>query len=243
MIKADWGLSDAHLGSLTGVVALMVGVLIFPLSVAADRWGRVRLLVGSALLWSVATLFCAFADSYSQMLVGRFFVGVGEAAYGSVGAAVILGLFAPERRAALTGTFMSGAMFGSVAGVSLGGVIAVNFGWRWTFGVMAIVGLVLVVVFRSFVNEQRLALYQHPDDGAQTPSAAGDVQVPLSSLFKGVSVIAAYLASGMQLFVAGALLTWLPSYVNRYYDLAPDKAALLAAVFVLIIGIGMAGCG
>ena len=242
ILKAEWDLSDAHLGSLTGIVALMVGVLIFPLSVAADRWGRVRMLVASAALWSAATLFCAFADSYGEMLVGRFFVGVGEAAYGSIGAAVIVGLFAPERRASLTGAFMSGAMFGSVVGVSLGGVIAVNFGWRWAFGAMAIIGFVLVVAFRTLVNESRIALYRHPDD-VQTPSAADGRRAPLSSLFKGVAVISTYLGSGLQLFVAGALLTWLPSYVNRYYDLAPDRAALLAAVFVLLIGIGMVGCG
>ncbi|MGO4202769.1 MFS transporter [Rhodococcus sp. TAF43] len=243
ILKSEWDLSDANLGSLTGVVALMVGMLTFPLSVAADRWGRVRMLVASAALWSVATLFCAFAGSYSQLLVGRFFVGVGEAAYGSIGAAVVVGLFAPHLRASLTGAFMSGGMFGSVAGVALGGVIAVNFGWRWAFGAMAIIGLVLVVAFRSCVSERRLALYQHPDDGVQTPSDAGDVRVPLSSLFKGTSVISAYIGSGLQMFVGGALMTWLPSYVNRYYDLPPDKAALMASAFVLMIGVGMIGCG
>lgn len=243
ILKSEWDLSDAHLGSLTGVVALMVGMLTFPLSVAADRWGRVRMLVASAALWSVATLFCAFADSYGQMLVGRFFVGVGEAAYGSIGAAVVVGLFAPRMRASLTGAFMSGGMFGSVAGVALGGVIAVNFGWRWAFGAMAIIGLVLVVAFRSCVTERRLALHQHPDDGIQTPDDAGDVRVPLSSLFKGASVISAYAGSGLQMFVGGALMTWLPSYINRYYDLSPDKAALMASAFVLMIGIGMIGCG
>src|SRR4030095_8850014 len=42
LLKAEWSLSDAQLGLLSGVVALMVGVLTFPLSLAADRWGRVR---------------------------------------------------------------------------------------------------------------------------------------------------------------------------------------------------------
>ena len=42
LLKVEWALSDAELGLLSGVVALMVGLLTFPLSLAADRWGRVR---------------------------------------------------------------------------------------------------------------------------------------------------------------------------------------------------------
>ena len=41
LLKTTWNLSDTQLGSLSSVVALMVGVLTFPLSVLADRWGRV----------------------------------------------------------------------------------------------------------------------------------------------------------------------------------------------------------
>lgn len=39
LLKAEWSLSDAQLGLLSGIVAIMVGVLTFPLSLAADRWG------------------------------------------------------------------------------------------------------------------------------------------------------------------------------------------------------------
>ena len=85
LLKAEWALSDGQLGSLSGVVALMVGLLTFPLSLLADRWGRIRSLTIMAILWSLATFLCGLAQSYGQMLVGRIFVGVGEAAYGSVG--------------------------------------------------------------------------------------------------------------------------------------------------------------
>ena len=77
-------------------------------------------------------------------MLARVFIGVGEAAYGSVGLAVVLAVFPVYRRAALTGAFMAGGSFGSVLGVALGGALAVQFGWRWSFGAMAILGLVLV---------------------------------------------------------------------------------------------------
>ena len=98
LLKAEWGLSDTQLGSLSGIVALMVGLLTFPLSLAADRWGRVASLKVMALLWTLATLACGMADSFGSMFAARFLVGVGEAAYGSVGIAVVLSVFPAHLR-------------------------------------------------------------------------------------------------------------------------------------------------
>src|SRR5689334_3636345 len=64
LLKAEWGLTDSQLGSLNSVVALMVGLLTFPLSIVADRWGRVRSLVLMAVIWSLATVLCAVAVNY-----------------------------------------------------------------------------------------------------------------------------------------------------------------------------------
>src|SRR6478736_10527445 len=59
LLKSEWSLSDGQLGLLSGVVAIMVGLLTFPLSLIADRWGRVKSLTAMAVLWSLATLLCA----------------------------------------------------------------------------------------------------------------------------------------------------------------------------------------
>lgn len=236
ILKSEWTLTDTHLATLSSVVALMVGLLTFPLSIVADRWGRVRSLVVMAVLWSVATLLCALSTGYGQMLGARFLVGVGEAAYGSVGIAVVLGVFARRRHAALSGAFMAGGSFGSVLGVGLGGVLAVQFGWRWAFVAMAAFGLVLVALFALLVTEKRLA--RHAQVTEEAPGRA-----PLSSLFTNPPVWCAYLGSGLQMFTAAVLLSWTPSYFNRYYGLGPDKAAGLAAGAVLLVGSGMIVCG
>ena len=85
LLKSEWMLTDSQLGWLSGIVALMVGLLTLPLSFLADRFGRVKSLTIMAVLWSLATLGCALAENYGQMFTARFLVGVGEAAYGSVG--------------------------------------------------------------------------------------------------------------------------------------------------------------
>jgi MFS family permease len=93
LIKQEWALSDTRLGALTGVVALVVGVLAVPLSLLGDRIGRVRAVQLMAGVWSLATLACALAANYGQLLAARVILGVGEAAYGSVGLAVVLAVF------------------------------------------------------------------------------------------------------------------------------------------------------
>ncbi|QCP54839.1 MFS transporter [Trinickia violacea] len=245
LLKTAWHLSDTQLGSLSSVVALMVGILTFPLSVLADRWGRVRSIALMAAMWSLATLGCAISTNFGEMLAARAFVGIGEAAYGSVGVALVLSIFPARLRATLTAAFMAGGAFGSVLGMALGGVVAVHLGWRWSFGAMAIVGIVLVVLYRLVVTEKRLTPLQPARAFAQPGSA--DIRASLSTLlrelFSSKSVVCAYVGSGLHLLVPAALWAWMPSFLNRYYGMAPGKAAVGAAGFVLVTGLGMVVCG
>jgi len=242
VLKAEWTLTDTQLGSLSSIVALLVGLLTFPLSVVADRWGRVKSVTLMAALWSLATLGCALAANYNQMFIARFCVGVGEAAYGSVGIALILSIFPAHLRSTLSSAFMAGGPVGSVVGMAFGGVIAAQFGWRWAFGAMAAFGLALVILYALVVREKRLCPHGGTGRVAHRAARPG-LRMIFSGLFASVSVIAAYIGSGLQLFIMASMLAWLPSFLNRYYDLPTDKAGVGAAVFILIGAIGMIVCG
>lgn len=242
LLKAEWALSDAQLGTLSGAVALMVGLLTFPLSLLADRWGRIKSLTVMAVLWSLATLLCGVARSYEQMLAGRILVGVGEAAYGSVGIALVIAVFPARMRAMLSAAFMAGGLFGQVLGVALGGIVAAAHGWRTAFVVIALSGLALAVVFPLLVKERRLdEVAEDVGNPVGQVSAIGVAQ--LRTLVASRSVICAYVASGLQLYAAGALPAWLPTFFVRSYNLPLAKASGLAALFLLITGVGMILCG
>lgn len=239
-LKAEWALTDTQLGLLSGIVALMVGLLTFPLSLLADRVGRIKSLTLMAVIWSLATLGCAVAENYEQMFFARFMVGVGEAAYGSVGIAVVVSVFPRDMRATLSGAFISGGMFGSVLGMALGGVMAQHFGWRWAFAGMALFGLALALLYPIIVRESRIA----PQRAVKAAAAvAGKVRSPLRTLYSSRSVVSAYIASGLQLFVGGTVIVWMPSYLNRFYGMSTDKAGGVAAIIVLCSGVGMILCG
>ena len=238
LLKAEWHLSDGRLGLLSGIVAVMVGLLTIPLSLVADRWGRVRSLALMAILWSVATLICAAAVGYGQMLLGRALVGVGEAAYGSVGIAVVISVFPQRLRATLSAAFMAGGLLGQVLGVAIGAQIAASQGWRTAFLVIGLGGLVLGLLYPLVVRERRIA-----ELAGSASLRAGAQATSLRALFASRSVRLAYLGSGLQLFGAGTLPAWLPSYLNRYYAMPVDRAGRTAAIFLIVCGIGMVLCG
>ena len=237
LLKAEWALTDTQLGSLSGIVALMVGLLTFPLSLLAEWIGRVRSIVAMAVLWSLATMGCAVAESFDQMLLARFLVGLGEAAYGSVGIAVVISVFPVNMRATLTGAFMAGGMAGSVLGMAVGGIFATQFGWRAAFAAMAVFGLALAILYPFIVRQSRISGKKAaaPEGAAPKPSFLKS----LTSLVSTRSVLCAYIGSGLQLFISGAMIVWMPSYLNRYHAMAPDRAAVTAACIVLISGAGM----
>lgn len=240
LLKSEWLLSDSQLGLLSGIVALMVGLLTLPLSLMADRFGRVKSLAIMATLWSLATLGCALAENYQHMLIARFMVGVGEAAYGSVGIAVVVAIFPREMRATLASAFMAGGVFGSFLGMALGGVLAQHYGWRWAFGSMALFGLILAVLYPIVVKEKKIV-------SPNLINAAGEkiaqIKNPLRTIYSSRSVVATYIGSGLQLFVGGSVIVWMPSYLNRYYGMSTDSAGVTSAVIVLFSAVGTILCG
>ena len=95
-LKEHWALSDRQLGALVSIVSVTVAIGAVPLSLLADRWSRVRSIFLMAMVWSLATIACAFAGSYAHLLAARSVVGFGEAAYGTVGVALLSSLFPPS---------------------------------------------------------------------------------------------------------------------------------------------------
>ena len=146
-IKAEWGLSDKQLGALVSVVSVTVALGALPVALFADRVSRVKSIVAMATVWSLATISCLWVRSYGQLVAARAAVGMGEAGYGAVGAALISSHFPSRMRGALMAGFFASASVGSVLGVMLGGAIAARWGWHAAFGVVGVPGLLLALMY------------------------------------------------------------------------------------------------
>lgn len=234
-LKEHWALSDRQLGALVSIVSVTVAIGAVPLSLLADRWSRVRSIFLMALVWSLATIACAFAGSYAHLLAARSVVGLGEAAYGTVGVALLSTLFPPRMRGTVLGAFLAAGMIGSVLGVVLGGFIAQHWGWQAGFGAVGVPGLLLALVFLVVARDYTTV--------ALPPARIGDASgtrfaAVARELFASRSAPLACVGAGMQLLAASTIYAWLPSYMNRSYGLPPDQAGLKAGLVVLAGGLG-----
>lgn len=235
-IKAEWNLSDKQLGALVSIISIVVAVGSIPIALMADRMSRVKSIVVMATTWSMATISCMFTANYSQLFAARAVVGVGEAGYGSVGAALISTLFPKRLRGALLGAFFAAASLGAVLGVVLGGVIAAKWGWKAAFGIVGVPGLVLALLYLLVRDYKTVELTPKLDRVTQT--MGGTLQHIFGTLARTRTLLWLCVGAAMQLIVVSAVWSWLPSYLNRFHGLAPDVAAKQAAVVVLIGALG-----
>jgi MFS family permease len=234
-LKAEWALSDTQLGALVSVVALAVGVLSFPVSLMADRWGRVKSVSLMALLWSVATIGCGLSGNYAALFTARAAVGVGEAGYSSAGGAILVSVFPRRLHGTIINSFLSAALFGSVAGLVLGGALAQQHGWRTAFYIIGAGGLVLSLLYVAGVRETGPVRSQ-----VAAPLPVKDV---LKRLLTTKTALWTYLGSGLMMFIQGALLAWMPSLMNRYYGFDMTRAGTTTGLLVIAGGVGMIAGG
>ncbi len=230
-LKAEWSLSDKQLGGLVSVISLVVAFAGLPVALLADRFSRVRSVFVMATMWSLATVSCMFAGNYSQLFAARAVVGLGEAGYGSVGAALIASLFPSRMRSALLGAFFAAASIGSVLGVLVGGVISTRWGWQAAFGVVGIPGLVMSMLYLGVRDYKTVALT--PELNRATRSTGHLLGHVAKTLTRSRTLLWACLGAAMQLIAVSAIWSWLPSFLNRVHGVAPDMAAKQAALVVL----------
>ena len=240
-LKADWGLTDKQLGVLVSVVSITVALGALPVALFADRASRVKSVVVMAVVWSLATISCMFTRTYGQLLAARATVGLGEAGYGSVGAALIASHFPERMRGALLAAFFASASVGSVLGVMLGGVIAARWGWQAAFGVVGFPGLVLALVY-FFVRDYR-TVELTPTLDLATRSTGGVARHIFKVLSRSRTLLWVCIGGAAQLIVVSAIWSWLPSFLNRVHGIEPAQAGVKAALVVLCGAVGSIAWG
>ncbi|GAB2482202.1 MAG: MFS transporter [Comamonas sp.] len=235
-IKAEWQLSDKQLGLLVSIVSVTVAAGAIPIALLADRTSRVKSIVVMALGWSLACVSCMFTRNYTQLLAARAVVGVGEAAYGSVGAALLASHFPSRMRGALMACFFATGSIGSVLGVVLGGIIATHWGWKAAFGVVGVPGLVLALLYYKVRDYETVRLTASHQQAVQ--SAGGVARSVAGALARTPTVLWTCIGAALQVSVLATVWAWLPSFLNRFHHLPVDQAALKAALVVLSGAVG-----
>ena len=237
-IQADWGIDDAQIPMLSSVVYWTIVGLTLPLSTLVDRWSRRKTIGAMATIWSLATAACAFTGSFGGLMVARGFVGSGEAGYAPGGSAMISAMYPKEKRSWIMGLWNASIPLGAAIGVALGGIIAANWGWKSAFGIVAVPGLLIAILF-FFVKDYKTVPLYKKEAVVDTPkkSRMGFKEL-MKEFFSKPALVFTYFGFTGVVFVTTSILFWLPSYFERMYDLPMEKAAPKASIVMLLAIIG-----
>lgn len=159
-IKQQFHLSDTSLGMLSGFgFAAVYAFAALPIAKWADRGNRRTLIALTLAGWSVMTAFCGLAQSYTQLMFARLGVALTEPGGAAPAQSLLADFFPPERRAtAISLLIQGGSAVGYCIGIVFGGYIAARYGWRMSFLLAALPGLLLAVLVRGFLPEPRCKL-------------------------------------------------------------------------------------
>ena len=234
-IERDWGISHTQSGMLVSAVYWAIVILTFPVSLLVDRWSRTKTISIMAIMWSFATMLCALTGNFMQLFIARLLIGIGEAGYAPGGSAMISGLYPIEKRAKMMGIWNAAIPLGSALGVLLGGMIAVKFGWKHAFGIVAIPGFIVAVLF-MFVKDYKTVDLSFIDNlNNKVKMKNKDI---MKEFISKPSVLYTYFGIASVVFVTTALLTWLPTYIEKTRGVSQDKAGQMASMVMMLAMIG-----
>jgi predicted MFS family arabinose efflux permease len=204
----------------------------------SDRTSRKRLLIVLVLAWSVVTAGSGLAWGFTSLLVFRALTGLGEGGYFPTAVSVIGDLFAPNQRGKAIALHGLCTTLGGSAGFALGGLLAERVGWRASFFVAIVPGLLLALVMaRRFREPERGAMLKE-----ETLADAGAPARPYLRIVTSPPVLLISLAAGAAAFSTLGLTTFMVSFLTEERGLDLGLAGTLTGLaFAFTIAGQLAG--
>ena len=235
-IKVDLGLNDTQIGLMTGLAfAIFYTVLGLPIARLADRANRVTIISIALTIWSGMTVLCGYAQNFTQMLLARIGVGVGEAGCSPPAHSLIADYYPPEKRASALSIYALGIPVGSILGYLAGGWIAEFYGWRMAFLIVGLPCVALAIAFKMLVREPLRGMSE--PGGASTVAEQPPFAHTVRTLLGNRTMLHLAMGGALTSFVGYGLGQWLPAYFIRIHGMG---LAETATFFGLVIGVASA---
>lgn len=238
-IKNDLVLSDTALGLINGFGFLLVYALAgVPIARVADRGRQAGVISVSLGVWSLMTLAgCAVANAW-QLAVTRMGVALGEAGSLPASHAYLTQRYPPERRALALSMLSLAVPLGNSIGLVAGGLLGREFGWRGTFVLMGLLGLLLApLVFAVLKKAEPQVPISRVEARDRPPGTFRDIghNRSLTMILAGASLVA----------IGGyAAIAFVPAFLMRVHGLALHSVGVqygLAAGAAGIVALLMTG--
>lgn len=244
-IKLELALTDSQLGFLGGLAfAVFYTFMGIPIAALADRRSRVKILAVSMVIWSAMTAICGLANNFLTLLLARIGVGVGEAGASPPSHSLISDYFPIETRATALSIYALGIPLGTMIGSFVGGWGADTVGWRYTFFLVGIPGIIFAFIVWFTLREPPRGM---SDIKLNSPSAPPvntapppppPVSTVLKLLWSKTSFRHLAFAAGLHAFVSYGAGTWNAPFFIRIHEMSLTD---IGSVLALIAGIGAIG--
>jgi MFS family permease len=233
-IKAEFHVSDTWLGLLSGLAfAVFYATLGIPIAMWADRGNRRNIIALAVTVWSAMTAACGLAGNFSHLMLARIGVGVGEAGSSPPSHSMIADLYPKESRSTAMAFYSVGVYVGAMLGLVIGGYVVQHYGWRATFYVVGLPGLVIALLVRFTMKEPRRG---HADGLAHDAALKSNLVHVILHLWRTKS--ARHITIGLTLvsFVGYGGLIFGPSFFQRSLGMEPQKVGLIFGLIAGFVG-------
>jgi MFS transporter, Spinster family, sphingosine-1-phosphate transporter len=235
LLIKDLGINRAQIGILTGFGFVFFYTLVgLFLGMAADRFRRLPLIGAGLMLWSAMTAVSGFARSFVQLAIPRIFVGVGEATLTPAAISMLGDSFPPRRLGTAVGIYYAGIPLGLAMALISSSFIAPRYGWRFSFFVLGIAGIV-ATAFLAVLREPKRRGTPGVEAGFSRPNLRQLLRDLGRALVERPALLLALLGGSLLCYGSGAALhivTWLVE--ERGFNYA--DAALRAGIVAVLAG-------
>lgn len=245
-IRRDLGITDTQMSVLMGLsFALFQAVMGVPIGRVADRRSRRTIIGLGVAAWSLMTMVSGLARSFTQLLLARIGVGVGEATLQAPAVSLIADYFPRARRATAMSVYTLGTFFGSGLAYLVGGAIAGAatartrwelplvgelYPWQVVFFAVGAPGLVIALLFATVREPPR------------HDAVLGAPAAPFAALLRYVQANAAAFTTQSLGFALSAtvnygIAAWLPTFLVRTYGWPIARAGIVQGTLTMTIGV------
>jgi len=232
-IKEDLNLSDTQLGLVTGFAfALSFTTMSIPTAYLADRYSRKNIISLALALWSGITALTGFANSFWQLFIARFGVGLGETGSAPPALSLIPDYFPKAERGRGFAIRGMGVYFGLLLGFLIGGFMEEAYGWRTAFFVVGIPGVLFAILFFFTIKEP----IRGNLDPQQTTSKPPSIKEVFQYIAKKKTLWYIGLGSGIHALVGTAYATWMAPFFMRVHGMGTAEIGVWLAFAIGVCG-------